>query len=379
VTDEGNSNELVYVYDNLSANPSVDVSGVTVSHGSGSYNYISGVPYYNSGDTITLGGVTVSNLTGQTYYSGNAFTVGDVNVETLSGTSISDQSYNYSTALSSSDRSGAIPNANLTSINVEDLTVNIGSGDNSCRLTFQARNVNGTDTETITSPIINVFNGTDVINESAIAVSSSLGLGYTTNGVRLTGFSGATPSYSSSTDYYSDNAWSGSETVAGTDEAIIRYGSLQHFDTDLSSGYLPVGPDLSTGRSGTQYFRFAFKRTAVSNFRVRLTGKVSGFFYALPGSSIDSSSTINGWIDASVQYAGSGIPGADTGNGGNGSNGGAFTGGDRILDGTTYSNDTFDLTFGTETTTNSHQNQVLISVALNSDDSITSISIEEPS
>jgi hypothetical protein len=195
----------------------------------------------------------------------------------------------------------------------------------------------------------------------------------------LTGFSGATPSYNSSTDYYSDNAWSGSETVAGTDEAIIRYGSLQHFDTDLSSGYLPVGPDLSTGRSGTQYFRFAFKRTAVSNFRVRLTGKVSGFFYALPGSSIDSSSTINGWIDASVQYAGSGIPGADTGNGGNGSNGGAFTGGDRILDGTTYSNDTFDLTFGTETTTNSHQNQVLISVALNSDDSITSISIEEPS
>ena len=379
VTDEGNSNELVYVYDNLSANPSVDVSGVTVSHGSGSYNYISGVPYYNSGDTITLGGVTVSNLTGQTYYSGNAFTVGDVNVETLSGTSISDQSYNYSTALSSSDRSGAIPNANLTSINVEDLTVNIGSGDNSCRLTFQARNVNGTDTETITSPIINVFNGTDVINESAIEVSSSLGLGYTTNGVRLTGFSGATPSYSSSTDYYSDNAWSGSATVAGTDEAIIRYGSLQHFDTDLSSGYLPVGPDLSTGRSGTQYFRFAFKRTAVSNFRVRLTGKVSGFFYALPGSSIDSSSTINGWIDASVQYAGSGIPGADTGNGGNGSNGGAFTGGDRILDGTTYSNDTFDLTFGTETTTNSHQNQVLISVALNSDDSITSISIEEPS
>jgi len=379
VTDEGNSNELQYLYDNLSVAPTVDVSSATVAHGSGSYNYISGVPYYNSGDSITLSGVTVTNLTGQAYYNGNAFTVGDTNVETLSGTSISNQSYNYSTALPSSDRNSSIPNANLSSTNIEDLTVNIGSGDNACRLTFTARNVNGSDVETITSPIINVFNGTDVVNESSISVASGLGQGYTTNGVRVTGFSGATPAYSSSTDYYVDNAWSGAETVAGTDEAIVRYGRLKHFATDLSSGYLPVGPDLATGRSGAQYFRFAFKRTAVSTFRVRLTGKVSGFYYALPGSDIDDSSTINGWIDASVQYAGSGIPGADTANGGNGSNGGAFTGGDRIIDGTTYNSSTFDLTFGTESTTNSYNNQVLIAIVLNSDDNITSISIEEAS
>ena len=58
----------------------------------------------------------------------------------------------------------------------------------------------------------------------------------------------------------------------------------------------------------------------MSNFTVRLSGKVSGFFIAAPGTSIDSASTLNGWVDAGTTYGGSGTPGADTGNGGNGSN-----------------------------------------------------------
>ena len=42
---------------------------------------------------------------------------------------------------------------------------------------------------------------------------------------------------------------------------------LSHDETDYSSGYLPVGPDLSGGtRNGTQYFTFKFIRTSVSKF-----------------------------------------------------------------------------------------------------------------
>ena len=375
VTGEGNSNELFFVKDTLTASPTNDISSVTVT-GSGTPNYISGVPYYNSGDSLSVDGLVITNLTGQTYYNGDFITIGDTNVETGSGTSISDQTYSYSTALAANDRSSAIPKANRTSVDIEDLTVNIGTGDNAVRLTVLSRNINGTDQDTITSPIINVFNGVDVIDESAIAVSDSLGSGHTTDGKRVTGFTGATPTISASTDYYVDNAWSGAVTVAGTDEAIIRYGTLEHNTVNYSSGYLPAGPDLNTGRSGTQYFRFAFKRAGVSNFRVRLTGKVSGFFIAAIGTDAQTASSINGWLNASIQYGGSGIPGGNTGAGGNGSDGCAFTGGDRIIDGTSYSNQTFDLTLGTVSTSDAYNNQVLISIALNSDDNLTALSIE---
>lgn len=114
----------------------------------------------------------------------------------------------------------------------------------------------------------------------------------------------------------------------------------------------------------------------MSNFTVRLTGKVSGFFIAAPGTDIDNASSVNGWLDAGTTYAGAGTPGADTSNGGNGSNGCAFTSGDRIIDNTTYSNDTFTLTLGDQNASNSTGNQVLIRVKLESGDSITALSIE---
>jgi len=133
---------------------------------------------------------------------------------------------------------------------------------------------------------------------------------------------------------------------------------------------------LNTGRSGAQYFTFAFRRTTMSNFTVRLTGTVSGFFIAAPGTDIDDASGINGWIDAGITYGGAGTPGSDTSNGGNGSNGCAFTSGDRIIDGTSYSNDTFTLTLGDQNATNSFGNQILVRIKLESGDSVTALSIE---
>jgi hypothetical protein len=107
-----------------------------------------------------------------------------------------------------------------------------------------------------------------------------------------------------------------------------------------------------------------------------MTGKVSGFYIAAPGTAIDSASGLNGWLDAGIQYAGSGVPGSDTANGGNGSNGCASTGADIIVDGTTYNNQAFDLTLGTENLSNAYNNQMLVTVALNSGDYLTAISVE---
>ena len=54
-----------------------------------------------------------------------------------------------------------------------------------------------------------------------------------------------------------------------------------------------------------------------------------------------------------------------TGNGGNGSNGCAFTSGDRIIDGTTYSNDSFTMTLGDPNASNSTGNNILVRIKLN--------------
>ena len=161
--------------------------------------------------------------------------------------------------------------------------------------------------------------------------------------------------------------------MAGTREAIARFGTIKHFTTDLSSGYLPAGPDLNTGRSNAQYFTIAFRRSTVSQFSMTLSGKVSGVFIALPGESTDTSSGLNGWLDCSTQYNGAGLPGS--GSGGNGSDGVAKTGGDRIIDGTTYSSQKFDMTLGTGSMSNSTGNVCLVRFKLESGDSITDFDI----
>ena len=258
------------------------------------------------------------------------------------------------------------------------MTVNVnGGGTGVEQIKAKADNVNGTGSYTeFTGTKVQALNSSSGITET-IAVSDSLGATHDDDAKRITGFSSAgdTPSFSSSTNYYTGSAWTGAVTVEGTQEAITRWGTLQHFTTDLSSGYLPAGPDLNTGRSGAQYYTFAFRRTAMANFTVTLTGKVSGFFIAAPATSIDSASSLSGWLDAGTTYGGAGTPGGNTGAGGNGSNGCAFTSGDRIIDGSTYSSDSFELTLGDQNGTNSFGNQILVRIKLESGDSLTAISI----
>ena len=85
-------------------------------------------------------------------------------------------------------------------------------------------------------------------------------------------------------------------------DATIVASSLKHDQTNYASGYLPAGPNLSTGRSAAQYFTFKFIRTSVSKFDIKWTGTIAGLWVALPGSGIDTSSTLNGWVDLSTAY-----------------------------------------------------------------------------
>jgi hypothetical protein len=114
----------------------------------------------------------------------------------------------------------------------------------------------------------------------------------------------------------------------------------------------------------------------MANFDITMTGTVSGMWIAAPGTAIDDSSGLNGWLDCSTAYAGSGVPGSDTGNGGNGSDGCAYNSGDRVLDGTGYSSQEFTFTLGTENASNARNNCILIRIKLEAGDSITALAID---
>ena len=395
----GNTNIVYAVKDDVTSVPTTTIG--TVAEGTqGTYQYVSGVPYYsNTGSpTVTVTDTTIANLTGQAFrdetqgvtHRPHEITSGTLQESTTGNVLASNPNrFTFSDIDGSSTMlSGGVPVkdtgvSSAYTIGVQTLSLN-SSTRTVQTIKALSRNCNGDSSYSETSTKIQVYSASllTLDNEAGgITVSDSLGAGFDDDAVRIAGFgslSGDTPSLfdSSNANYYTDSAWSGAVTVAGTNEAISRFGTIKHFTTDLSSGYLPAGPDLNTGRSGAQYYNFAFRRTTMANFTVRLSGTVSGFFIAAPGTAIDSASSLNGWLDAGITYGGSGVPGANTGSGGNGSNGCAFTSGDRIQDGVAYSNSTFTLTLGSENATNSTGNNVLIRIKLESGDSITALSIE---
>lgn len=390
----GNTGYVHVLRDDITATPTTTIG--TVAQGTaGTFRYISGIPYYNSGSpTVTVTGTTIANFTGQAYQDTTSphEVDNDTNQESTSGNVITDSNFTYAQVDGASTMlSSGIPVTDTgvaSAYTIGAVTVPItGSSVRSIKtIKARSKNANGTGSYNSSSTKIQVYTSSLLtLDDEAggITVSDSLGAGHDDDAVRISGFgslSSDTPSLfdSSNANYYTDSAWSGAVTVAGTNEAISRFGVIKHFTTDLSSGYLPVGPDLETGRDGgeAQYYTFAFRRTTMANFNLTMSGKVSGMFIAAPGTAIDSASGLNGWLDCSTTYGGSGIPGSDTGNGGNGSNGCAFNSGDRVVDNTTYSGQEFTFTLGTENATNATGNVILVRIKLNSGDSVTALSID---
>ena len=195
---------------------------------------------------------------------------------------------------------------------------------------------------------------TNAIDEDNILIST-LGTG-SGNATRVNaGSSGDNP-----TPVYT--SWTANSSVA-TYEAVVRGAVLRHDQTDYSSGYLPVGPDYSSGRSGTQYFQIELIRSNVSEFNITYTGSAAGCFVCMPDNSAWTSSLsgTNGWADMFQAYRGAGIPtSAEPGC----SSGGLMT----------SSGGTTTCVFGTESSSNDSNNRILIRWKLTSGQSITGMS-----
>jgi hypothetical protein len=398
----GNTNIVHVVRDDVTSTPTTTIGTVTEGT-AGSKRYISGLPYYNTGSpTVTVTGTTVANFTGQAYQDTTSPHEVDpgTNQESTSGNVISNTNFTYANVDGASTMlDSGIPKVDIgvsSAYTLGALTVPLTSSSIQSvqRIKARSKNANGTGSYNESSTNIQVFTATPTgLNkeDGGIVVSDSLGAGFDDDAVRIYGPNafysadsstviGDTPNFNSATNFYTAHPYQGStaDVVEGTDEAICRFGTIGHNVVDFSSGYLPVGPNLSTQPrdSGTaQFYTIAFRRTTMANFTLTLTGRVSGCFIAAPGTAIDSASSLNGWLDASTTYGGSGVPGANTGSGGNGSNGCAFTSGDRIIDNTNYSGSSFTLTLGSENATNATGNVVLVRFKLEAGDNITAMSI----
>ena len=385
-SETGNTNYVTVVCDDLTSSPTIDVASATLTESvSGSYRYISGIPYYNTGSPkLTMAGVTVNNWIGQAYRdTNNVFEISNgTNTESTSGATISTQYKSYSDLENTPYLNAGIPTANTLTYQYADQTIDITNSSIAAveTLKVRAHNVNGTGNFVSLPEKVQVHTASPFgIIESSIPVESSLGNGVVTdNAIRIADFvadSTDTPTIVGSTDYTA-TPFTGAVGVSGSQEATVRWGVLKHDTTDYSTGYLPVGPDRSSD-TGTQYFTFAFRRQVVANFDISINSTgIAGMWIAAPGTGVDNASGSNGWLECTSQYAGAGIPGTNTANGGNGADGCALTGADVVPTGSSI-NSSYTMTLGAENMSNATNNVVLIRIAIASGKQINSLSIGE--
>lgn len=367
------TNRLTWYYD--SSTPGTPTfSNLSITLTSNSTTYSSTIPHYNSSTAYRIKG-NVSRLSGDTYpttvssssstmasgTAGGAFATPTAVTYSAAGVTVplernlyvsSDSAY-FETAVS-------ITTGFSSSTSGPSLSVNNNYATGSSGLI----RVSGTPT------VLYKTGTSSLMEETTLTVGSTVGTGSGLVARIINPGSTDTPTYSASASLFNSQT----STLESYDATIVG-GVLKHDQTNYSSGYLPEGPNLSSGRSGSQYFTFRFVRTSVSKFDIKFTGTIAGLWVALPGSGIDTSSTLNGWVDMSVAYAGAGRPGA--GAGGNGSNGCAL-GGPVTLN-SSVSAHRKTCTFGTESSSSTATNEIYVRIKLTSGQTVTALSLETAS
>jgi hypothetical protein len=355
-----NTNAVSWYYDNNT--PGAPVwSNASIALISNSSTFSSTVPHLNSSSSWRLVG-NVAKLSGDTYYTSDTFIVGSAGGAFQAPTSVTYTQAGVTTPL--------VRNAYVSSGSAYFTTTAAGVtgfGSSSTGPSMTAYNSYSTAAQTF-SPGVTVLYKTGT---STQIEESSL-----TNALSTTVFRIVNPDGGTASD---TPAFTGSESAFNsqtgpfyTTDATVVATVLKFDQTNYSSGYQPVGPNLS-GQGAAQYFTFKFTKAALAKFNIQYSGTIAGLWVALPGIS-PTYSTLNGWYTMGTAYAGSGIPGA--GGGGNGSNGCAV-GGNAVF-GSLVSNGSYTATFGTVNTSTAGNigNEVYVRVKLTSGQSLTALSIQ---
>ena len=366
-----NTNTANWYYD--SSAPGTPVfSSLTISPpGSPSYTYSSTVPHYTNTNIFTLT-ANVNKLSGNMYPTSDSFVTG-----TSGGAFGTPSSVTYSAAgVTTPLAQNLYVSSGNASISTTS-TIISGFGASSTGPSLSSNNSYNSATQAFTSTLAaNVLYKTgtvssaSTIEEANVFVGSTIGTGSGLAFRIINPGSADTPVYTANASAFNSQ----SSTLQTYDSTVVA-NILKHDQTNYSTGYLPSGPNLSSGRTGSQYFTFKIIRTSVSKFDIKWTGTIAGLWVALPGSVIDSTSSANGWIDMSIAYAGAGIPGVNSP--GNGSNGCAL-GGVAPLN-SAQTNKSVTATFGTVSSSSTATNEIYIRIELTSGQSVTALSLQTAS
>lgn len=359
-----NTNTPAWYYDNSSPGTPSFSSTTMTPPGSTTLLYSSTIPHYTNVNQFAVG-TTVINVSGNTYPTSNVLSTGSAG-----GSFAAPASVNYNASNIGSNTLNAFQSASFTTT----ATVTTGFGGSATGPSLSVNNSYATGTLTLTTALGNIVlykSGTATAIDEGNIVVTAVGTG-SGNAVRIINpGTGNTPPYTANATAFNSQ----SSTLETYDATVVGsgvQGVLKHDQTNYSTGYLPAGPNLSAGRSGTQYFTFEFVRTTVSKFDITYAGNIAGMWVALPGSVIDSSSGANGWIDMSQAYAGSGYPGVNSP--GNGSDGCSLGGVVQLN--TTVASTSKTCTFGTVSSSSTVTNEIYIRVALTSGQSVTGLSLK---
>lgn len=365
-TAAGNTNTSVWYYDASTPGTPTFSSVALTPPTSPTYAYTSTVPHYTNTNQFDVT-FNVSRLSGDMYPTSDTFVTG-----TAGGAFGSPASVTYSQAGITTPLARNLYVASGSASISTTATVISGFGSSTGGPSVSVLNSYNTGTQAF-SPGATVLykTGTSGIMEEAnVVIGSSIGSGTGLASRIVNPGSTDTPVYTASASLFNSQS-----STLETYDATIVGGTLKHDQTNYSTGYLPVGPNLSAGRGGAQYFTFRFVRTSTSKFDIKWTGTIAGLWVALPGSAIDTSSTLNGWLDLSVAYAGAGQPGA--GSGGNGSNGGAL-GGVAPLN-AAQTNKAITATFGTVSSSSTSTNEIYVRIKLATGQSVSALSLQTAS
>jgi hypothetical protein len=373
----GNSATPNWYYDAASPGTPTFSNTTVTACASPSLTYSSTIPHYNSGTQFGFG-FQVNKLSGDLYpNNGNLLT----NSTSAGGAFQAPASISYATAGVSVPlaRNLYVSSGNATG-NTTANVVSSGFGSSSTGPSVTVTNSYNSATQAFTSALAATVlykNGSSTaVDEGNVVIGSSIGSG-SGNAVRIENpGSGNTPSFTANATTFNSQ----SSTLQDYDAVVVGSGSagvLKHDQTNYSTGYLPAGPNLSSGRSGTQYFTMKFIRSATSKFDIRYTGNIANMWVALPGSVIDSTSGANGWLSMTTAYGGAGVPGSNTGAGGNGSDGCSLGG--IVTVNTAVTNSSKTCTFGTVSSSSTATNEIYVRIALTSGQSVTALTLQTAS
>ena len=360
---QGSSTNTRWWYFDNSAPGTPTFSSTSIAISSNTVSYSSTVPHLTSSAGFTLS-FNLAKLSGDMFPTSNSMVTGTAAGAFGAPATITYASAGISWPLAANlyVSSGSV--ACTTTSNIIS-----GFGSSSSGPTLSCSNSYNTGTQNFPPGVTVLYKtGTsNQIEETSLSINASVGTG-SGNPYRIVNpGSTDTPTYSASA-----TAFNSQTSALQTYDATVVAAVLKHDQTNYSTGYLPVGPNLSSSRSGSQYFTFAFVRSAVSKFDIKYTGTIAGLWVALPGSTRDTSSTLNGWLDMGTAYAGSGVPGA--GAGGNGSNG-CSLGGLAVFN-SAQTNKSVTCTFGTVSSSSTATNEIYVRVKLTSGQTVSALTIE---